>query len=189
MYSWWWRGRRGGSGGGGGEERRKEGRVNRRWERGTPIDTPAAEVAVAVQRTRCSSPLSLPPSHPLGGQAARPPPHPVKRGGGEDGEGSDPAAAAEEVGQVSQVVSWTGGLAANQCTRKFSGQERENVFFCYYLRLVALSGGADERRKNDVILSKTMPCSTFQALLFWKFPRVAHCRTGHFFLLHKIVTF
>ena len=69
-----------------------------------------------------------PPSAlPLGGQAAPPPPHPVKRGGGEEGEGSDPAAAAE-VGRVVSQVSWTGGLAPNQCTRKFSGQEREVVF-------------------------------------------------------------
>ena len=84
--------------------------MNRRRERGTPIDTLGA-----AGRRDAPPPSSLPPQSVGGRAARRPPPHPVKRGGGGEeagegeGEGTDPAAAVEVVGPVSQVVvvSWT----------------------------------------------------------------------------------
>ena len=65
MYSWWrWRSqsqRRGGA------SERRERRVNRRWERGTPIDT------LGAARRRDAPPSSLPPSRRTRSWPGRPP--------------------------------------------------------------------------------------------------------------------
>ena len=89
---------------------------------------------------RCSSflPPSLPPTALARGRAARrPPQHPVKRGGGGgeeagEGEGTDPAAAVEVVGPVSQVVvvvSWPDGAGWPQTSARGNFQGKSETSF------------------------------------------------------------
>ena len=113
--------------------------MNRRWERGTPIDT------LGAARRRDAPPSSLPPAALGCGRAARrPPQHPVKRGGGGgeeagegegegEGEGTDPAAAVEVVGPVSQVdvvvVSWPDGAGWPQTSARGNFQGKRETLF------------------------------------------------------------